>query len=484
MWSGRVRLSVDSSVCGRDLVCQECGYMARKETRYMQKASASDLSLIGLFNVHSQGASPMKPCGSLRIEGFMNMLAFFYGLNSISEGNFMQYGGLAIDTCSSPERSQADMFSFLSGRGLCDSEDSEIQPNNLTIFLSMGNANSKVATSLLKYNKHVVVDPIGNVDSFKEKTTLVQTGAPKGHQAKIMSAIAEHFGWKYVTLISSDNEFDENIASFLKNGAGTCIAMKSTISADNSAKTVVKSIKKNEDIKVILLITSGKDTEDVLKELSRENKDYVIIGGDSLGLNPTLIRKMHKVLKGGIVLQPWLETDDDFQVYYRGLSLENRNGIPRVWFEEFWQYLHSCHIKNSLARLNYPVECDMNLAMPKMNLTVYGPAVTQTLQSVKLVGEAMRELAIKECGTSKSVSSCLMKIPDVQEKLKELISTVRISTKSGGAKFYAGRKGYDVYNIQGLDISDFKLVKVRLGSVICPVIIYLETDYQYVFILN
>lgn len=106
--------------------CPKCIFPPYQPSRFAVKKSPYYLNIVAVFDVHMADSNGPGKCGRLNwMSDFQNLLAFFYAIETVNKNylfklsNSLQLGGVAIDTCSNPSRIGQDIYSLLSGEGLC-----------------------------------------------------------------------------------------------------------------------------------------------------------------------------------------------------------------------------------------------------------------------------------------------------------------------------------------------------------------------------
>ena len=109
-----------------ETTCPKCIFPPYQPSRFTVKKSPYYLNLVAIFDIHMADDKGPEKCGLLDwASGFQHLLAFFYAIENVNKNylyklsNSLQLGGVAIDTCSNPSRIGQDIYSLLSGAGIC-----------------------------------------------------------------------------------------------------------------------------------------------------------------------------------------------------------------------------------------------------------------------------------------------------------------------------------------------------------------------------
>lgn len=132
----------------------------------MKTPSDYGLYVVFLSGIHKYDPYNPFTCGAMDTTGaFQTLMAFNYGLSLVNADPrlpaTLKLGGIAMDTCSRPNRIGQDIFSLMSGEGVCGSNvpGQVVAPSDLVAFMARNSDNSLAASSILSPLKYTTISP-------------------------------------------------------------------------------------------------------------------------------------------------------------------------------------------------------------------------------------------------------------------------------------------------------------------------------------
>ncbi|XP_064620109.1 uncharacterized protein LOC135483289 [Lineus longissimus] len=480
-----------NSNCSFEESCNMCPYKARKKSIYMQVPSTKDINMVGFFNIHEPGPSYLN-CGKLDINGgFQQMLAFFYALEKINAGKVgsadVKIGGLAIDTCANVNRMRIDLYSYLSGNGICyyAKYTDLIKPETVVNYMTQGDTYSTAASQILGPKKITSISPMADSPALSDNNThpfFLRTIPPCTIEAKAIADILIKFKWDYFLAVYSDDACGKaNIAAILSSVAssnGTLCMGKSLMvpkdaTAAEAASIITTMAYQYKYGRALVMFTSESDTTLILNAAhgySLINR-FIFIAGRGWSNKLSVHKNVERVARGAITLSIRNYGVSDFRTWTLGLNMTNQYKIPIDWFHQFWQDTHQCYITGSLVRAHqYKVPCS-NTDVLTQSMIQDNPDVLQTIIATYITARGMSDLYRSPNCT---VGACTnIKLEDVRRtQIYSAIKSANLDVLPDDIKedfkflFRLGgygNTGYFVHNLQKFG-SDYKFVKLGKWS--------------------
>jgi hypothetical protein len=393
--------------------CNMCPYIARKRSVYMQVPSNKDINMVGFFNVHRPGPSYLN-CGKLDINGgFQQMLAFFYALEKINTGKVdisasVKMGGLAIDTCSNVNRMRIDLYSYLSGDGICyyAKYTDLIRPQTVVSYMTQGNTYSTAASGILGPKKITSISPMATSPVLSNNNThpfFLRTVPPCNIQANAIADILIEFKWDYFLAVYSDDEcgranIDTILSSVAASNGSLCMGKRLMMPKDatgaDAAGIITTLAYQYKFGRAVVLFTTEGDTRLLLKAAYGYSliDRFVFIGGRGWSVKSPVHQDYERVARGAITLSIRNYDVSDFRNWVLRLNMTNWNKIPKDWFHQFWQETHTCHIPGSpVIAYQYPIPCSINDNLAQ-NTIQDNPDVLQTIIATYATARGISDL--------------------------------------------------------------------------------------------
>lgn len=498
------------SNCSYEESCDMCPYMNEKLTRYMKVPSSEDINVVGFFGVHYMGDNYMN-CGTLDSEeGFLNTLAFFYGLSLVNQNSEndlhanVKIGGLAIDTCKSINKMRIELYSFLGNDGLCkDADRSELfPPETVVAYLTGDSHSSLVAGGLLTplqitSMSQSMVQP---ANTSADYPYLLRELPNCGKLGGAVYDILLKYEWSFFLAVYTDDECGHAALDHLNLKAsegGYCLGKSHmmTESADvKRAEAIVKDMNGVSNGKVLVLLTNEEHTRLILEAI--KNLDlagrFIIIGLDSWGDDENVVEDLEEVAAGSITLKLPKYPLPGFAKWVASMTDQNRLGVPEDWFHEFWQHTHKCHIRNAkVSEIQYAKPCRMDEMITEDMIEDSEQFLYTTISSYVIAKGMTRAQNNPRCA-GLALDECLAVNPNTKrelifEAIKAVTFQVFPETLGNNQSFELefdtdndAKSSYEIYNyIRDGDKYAYKMVGRCSGDCeITGVVIHYDEDGQ------
>ena len=234
--------------------------------------SADHYYIGGMFGMHDKIDNNPYECGPIRLRGLLNSEAFFWAIRKyqveagLSGGaNPVSVGGFALDSCSRPERTIENLYSF----DTCRQQLPNVSPRNTVAFVGPDTSTEalEVVHLLQEMERtqvaHSATSPMLSDNDYQY---FLRTVPASTNEAEVMAKFLDS-RYKYVQVIYEDTAYGKGIFHIFKNHAETkdiCIVAENAINTDDLAETVSK-VNENEETRVVLVFAVHDTARKVLE---------------------------------------------------------------------------------------------------------------------------------------------------------------------------------------------------------------------------
>ncbi|KAK6192475.1 hypothetical protein SNE40_003935 [Patella caerulea] len=420
-----------------------CIFPKDEPSRLMLKESPFDLNLVYVADVHLQSPTDPYKCGELAsMSNFQTLLAFFYAINRVNNNErlsaSLKLGGLAIDTCSNPMRIGQDIYSLLSGEGICqaNSNGQIIAPSSIISFHALTTANSIPLSRMLTPYKIVSLSQGATSVRLSDKRAhpyFLRTVPPDDIQALVMLQVMKEFNWDYASIVVTNSAYGMTAYNTLIEKAAltnlkTCFGSAFTISSSTTlsqAEMIVEQLSVRAGSRVVILFTEPQHSRLLLQATKQKGLTgrFIWLASDYWANSMEIVEGYEEEAVGAITIKIRSEMVASFTNYVMSLSLTNRQGIPDDWFEEFYQRIHKCRLLTSKVRKEYPSVCNGDEKITNAMIT-QDPFVLHTIIAVYQIAESLNN--IEACQSKRAdISACL----SLQANRRQLIYDTVLGTQ-------------------------------------------------------
>ena len=356
--------------CDRLGACSECAILRNPYQRFMVSPFVTSTELkptiIAIFNIHSKGPNTFQ-CGKLDLQGdFINMLAFFYALDLVSQQ--IPIIGVALDTCGHSLQVDQDIYSILNSGSLCHdnhfAKQVTARAENVYSFLTMHNENTIAANRVLRAERIAYLSPDAAGSRLLAEKNFEYLYRTSGSQSKRIETLVKFLKDKdiqnSVAFFSPNSDHLSQLKIFMETMQREKLCVVQAVSAKDptAVSNSLQSMSMRKGLKVILLLTTRSDAETVLDAMQRvspslKNQDYVLLGAEDW--MSTMKDSLASRATGVVTVRPKLAIVEGFSGYVKRLRNNNRMNIPLGWFEEFYQRIHKCRLPHYALPENYKV---------------------------------------------------------------------------------------------------------------------------------
>ncbi|XP_063785757.1 extracellular calcium-sensing receptor-like [Pseudophryne corroboree] len=299
-------------------------------------------------------------------------------------------------------------------------------------------------------------------------------------QSQGLAQLVLHFGWTWVGLVATDNDYGQQGIQMIKRDilkAGACVAFTENIitsQQDRNAPHVVGVIKESSATAVVIFSTDI-DLVYVLDEMLRQNiSGKLWIAGEAWATSPFLsVDKYSRLLVGTIGFALHSESMPGFGDFLN--SIHPSMPVGGEWIKIFWEVVFSCKFpdkKNFTASSQSLIhECTGEESLKSLQNSyndISGLRVTYNIYTaVRVVAKALQDLGNCRNGNGPFANGSCADVRNFQPwQLLHYVKKVHLRMTSGRELFF--NKNGDppaLYDIVNWQLSpDGRLQQVTVGS--------------------
>ncbi|KAG5838879.1 hypothetical protein ANANG_G00228340 [Anguilla anguilla] len=320
-----------------------------------------DITLGGLFPVHSRGP-PGVPCGEIKKEkGIHRMEAMLYALDQINSDPEVlpniTLGARILDTCSRDTYALEQSLTFV--QALIQKDTSDVRCSNgeppiirkpERVVGVIGASASSVSIMVANVLRLFEIPQISYASTAPELSDnnrydfFSRVVPPDSYQAQAMVDIVKAMGWNYVSTLASEGNYGESgVDAFIqisREAGGLCIAQSLKIPREpkpGEFDKIIKRLMETSNARGVIIFANEDDIKRVLEAAKKANLTghFLFVGSDSWGAKNSPILDQEDVAEGAVTILPKRASIDGFDQYFTSRSLENNR--RNIWFAEFWE---------------------------------------------------------------------------------------------------------------------------------------------------
>ncbi|XP_028853811.1 glutamate receptor, metabotropic 6b [Denticeps clupeoides] len=327
-----------------------------------------DITLGGLFPVHSKGPAGVV-CGEIKKEkGIHRMEAMLYALDQINSDPDLlpniTLGARILDTCSRDTYALEQSLSFVqaliqrdNSDVRCSNGEPPIIPKPEQVVGVIGASASSVSIMVANVLRLFDIPQISYASTAPELSDsnrynfFSRVVPPDSMQAQAMVDIVKAMGWNYVSTLASEGNYGESgVDAFMqisREAGGLCIAQSIRIPREprkGEFDKIIKRLMETSNARGVIIFANEDDIKRVLEAAKRANLTghFLFVGSDSWGAKSSPILNQEDVAEGAVTILPKRASVEGFDQYFTTRSLENNR--RNLWFAEFWEDDFKCRI--------------------------------------------------------------------------------------------------------------------------------------------
>ncbi|MFT7803272.1 extracellular calcium-sensing receptor-like [Arapaima gigas] len=250
-----------------------------------------DIMIGGIFPVSNkqedlsasnETTPPPVTCTGFDLRAFRWTQMMIFAIEEINNNNTLlpniPLGYQIYDSCASPTNSLRAAVTLLNGQKQEDSA-AECYPPLSAVIAESGSSQSIAVSGLLGPFHVPTVSYFSTCACLSDKTkypTFFRTVPSDYHQAKALASLVKHFGWSWIGVIQSDNDYGRNgVQAFSEEvqKMAVCIAFVETILRTYPRNKILKVVEaiKQSSARVILAFVPEGDLYPLMQEVVIQN---------------------------------------------------------------------------------------------------------------------------------------------------------------------------------------------------------------------
>ncbi|KAJ8265082.1 hypothetical protein COCON_G00141810 [Conger conger] len=434
-----------------------------------------DITLGGLFPVHSRGP-PGIPCGEIKKEkGIHRMEAMLYALDQINSDPELlpniTLGARILDTCSRDTYALEQSLTFV--QALIQKDTSDVRCSNgeppiirkpERVLGVIGASASSVSIMVANVLRLFEIPQISYASTAPELSDnnrydfFSRVVPPDSYQAQAMVDIVKAMGWNYVSTLASEGNYGESgVDAFIqisREAGGLCIAQSLKIPREpkpGEFDKIIKRLMETSNARGVIIFANEDDIIRVLEAAKKANLTghFQFVGSDSWGAKISPILDQEDVAEGAVTILPKRASIEGFDQYFTSRSLENNR--RNIWFAEFWEDDFRC----KLTRPGIKIDSDKKKCTGEERISRHSPyeqegKVQFVIDAVYAMAHALHSMHLDLCGEASGV--CEKMDPVEGRMLLKYIRAVNFNGSAGTGVLFnengdaPGR--YDIFQYQ------------------------------------
>ena len=431
-----------------------------------------DVILGGLFNVHQFLENSKGQCGELDTKGLGRTMAMIFAIETINNNpNLLPNVTLGYDIrdyCENTTKAMEITFGLMQDK-TCSNKTRTRMETKSPIMALIGPFESRTALAINGFLQMLDVPAISGTTTSPELSSntynhLYRTAPIDTFLAKAMADIIEHFNWTYVAAVGLDDSYGRNgVWSVAKEAArrngSFCVAMKEFVPLETQLpgiRNIVSSLRRQENIRVIILWIYGSHQRNFFSEVNRQNlTGRVWILSDVSVTSKTFVYADTFTINESIGFQPHRFSDAGFTEYIIEFLINEtkRQNVPE-WWSETTALTSSCPTHEQTNTYQNEV-CIHGVVQD-----ILGSYIPYVIDAVYSVAHAI-QIGLAQASTSKTDDYCQHKQSIDLLDMRRLLSRINFIGLSGNVTFdEVGDRGsavYDIVKIQQMKDADGKL---------------------------
>ncbi|XP_069175470.1 uncharacterized protein [Procambarus clarkii] len=460
-----------------------CSTCHHHETDYVFIDSPDKLYIIATINVHQKGDRPLE-CGGLDGDkGIQIVESLLWSLDRLNSDPKIlpgvTLGAIILDACTSKEKVVRDVTNFLTGR-IPERMRKQVPSSNNIVGLIAGGIGEEVRQVIdvtQPYGITTIATQASNsvYSNTRRFPVLLRLAPPNEVMGGAIASLLLYWRWEVFSAVYSDGGTAGDIHKHLLRETDAH-NLKAVISEPVPLKVDQIEYMMNvwtklaeaaqQGARAVILLLEPHHAALFLQAAAKlrnegllRTDDFVFIMAES----PLPFIKHESEALGMVVLQPFSGTVQEFQTYFKGLSLANHTAYP--WFHEFWAEIFKCQ----------GAGCFTGVAR---NLSGYkflqAEEVVSTMNAVSLLGRGLDRWRKEACpGVSSGLCGEITSDSHYRDKMFQFTRSVNKLGEDGRPVSFT----VDGHNRAAtLQVLNYRHVGARQGAGLLRVGVYNEED--------
>jgi len=432
-----------------------------------------DIILGGLLRVHLRGDSENQ-CGELDVRGLNRVFAMIFAIKKINNDSKLlpniSLGYDIRDYCEISLKATRISYDLIKDKLLTNMTQGKLGRKSITALIGPDESSTAVVIAgLLQALNVSAISPTATSPELSAYTYQYLYRAPPSDsfKGKAMADLIEHFKWSYVAAIGQDDTYGRNgLWSVVREAEARnnsfCLAMARFISHESpilSIRNIVTTLRRQENIRVVILWIHGSYATHFFTEVYRQNLTGRVWILSDVFISDS-IPGFSSILDGSIVVKPRrFSADKEFEERKEVLTIAKLNETFPEWWSEIKTLITDCSA--SYKNANSTDQCFSDFVQRMQSS--YTPYVIDAVYSM---AHALNILF--ENNTAKDIDYKLKLTMDINV-MKSLLSRVSFAGLTGNVSFDkdGDRQSvlYDIVNFQQVEEGHTKrLEQILVGN--------------------
>ncbi|XP_047678769.1 vomeronasal type-2 receptor 1-like [Tachysurus fulvidraco] len=274
------------------LLCTQTGFACKLLAQFELQSilKEGDILIGGIFPLYSKQENivysfnrkpQMAECDGFGLQAYQWMRTMLFAVDEINQDDRLlpniSLGYIILDSCSSPTKVLRAALTLMSTSQQNGSQCNP--PPILALIGESGSTQSLVVAGAVGPFKIPMVSYFSTCACLSDKTkypTFFRTIPSDYYQAKALAFLVRQYGWTWIGVIMSDNDYGLNgISAFRKEveAHGVCIAFVGTVLRTYPQSKILEAVEliKHSTVKVILAFAPERDIDPLMKEVLKQN---------------------------------------------------------------------------------------------------------------------------------------------------------------------------------------------------------------------
>ena len=431
-----------------------------------------DVILGGLFRVHLRGDSENQ-CGKLDVRGLNRVFAMIFAIEKVNnDSNLLPNTSLGYDIrdyCEIALKATRISHELIKGKTLTNKNKGKLKRKSITALIGPDDSNTAVVIAGILHLLNVLaLSPTATSPELSGHTYQYLYRAPPSDvfKGKAMADLIEYFKWSYVAAVGQDDSYGRNgLWSVVREAEARnnsfCLAMTKFISHEVrilNIRNIVTTLRRHENIRVVILWLHGTYARDFFTEVYRQNLTARVWILSDVFIDS--IPGFSSIFDGSLVVKPHrFSAETEFEDRKNALTIKKLNQTFPEWWSDIKMLITNCSASSENA--DSTGQCFHDLVQRMQSS--YTPYVIDAVYSM---AHALNILL--ENTTVKDIDHKLKLAKDINV-MKNFLSRVSFTGLTGNVSFDkdGDRQSvlYDIVNFQQVEEGHSKrLEQVLVGK--------------------
>ncbi|KAF3689482.1 Metabotropic glutamate receptor 8 [Channa argus] len=389
---------------------------AQQGTQTQSIKIEGDITLGGLFPMHSRGPAGV-PCGEIKREkGIHRLEAMLYALDQINSDPDLlpniTLGARILDTCSRDTYALEQSLTFV--QALIQKDNSDVRCSNgeppiipkpervVGVIGASGSSVSIMVANVLRLFAIPQISYASTAPELSDKSRyefFSRVVPPDSYQAQAMVDIVKAMGWNYVSTLASEGNYGESgVDAFLqisREAGGLCIAQSIKIPREprpGEFDKIIKRLMETSNARGVIIFANEDDIKRVLQAAKKANLTghFLFVGSDSWGAKNSPIEDQEDVAEGAVTILPKRASIDGEERISQDSQYEQEGKVQFV-IDAVYAMAHALHSMHVDL-------CPGSMGLCEKMDPVEGRLLLQYIRSVNFNGSAGTGVMFNENG--------------------------------------------------------------------------------------